>query len=262
MLIDSHAHIFSQYYSDKEIKEIFNKDILINLIAFDIDSAKESIELSKKYSNAFATIGIHPYDAKDNCNRYLAILESLSKEKKAIAIGEIGLDYYRDITPKNIQFEFFENQILLAKKVNLPFVVHSRMAFFDTVSIIDNVKYFRGIFHSFDYGKEEVKKVLDMGFFVSFSPMLTFKNKNNLREALRYVPLDRLLLETDAPYLTPEPLRGRKNSPEFVRYVYDLAASLLEIEKEALTTKVCENFFNIFERAKETLRKEVACSKS
>lgn len=262
ILVDSHAHIFKEDYTDLEVEEVFkNRDILVNIVAFDLESSYESVSLSNKYEYAFSTCGFHPYDINKLTEESFKNLETLFQNDKVIAVGEIGLDYFRDLTSKTDQQKGFERQIELAKKINLPVVIHSRNSFFDTLSILDNVKYFKGVFHSFDYGLDEARAVLDRGFFVSFSGMITFNKRSDLREVAKYVPLDRVLFETDSPYLTPVPLRGRKNKPHNVELVYEFFANLRAVETELLNQAVCNNFFNIFDKAKLTMGKEVVCSK-
>lgn len=260
MLIDSHAHVFKEYYSEEEIKKILTENVLINVVAYDLESSKEAITLAHDFGNVFSTIGFHPYDVP-NSHSFLLELEKLLTDNMVIAIGEIGLDYFRDITPKNLQKDYFEKQIDIAKKMDLPIVIHSRQAFIDTISILDNAHYYKGVFHSFDYSKEEARKVFDRGFFVSFSGMVTFKNREDLRDALSYVPLDRLLFETDSPYLSPVPLRGKKNMPQFVEYVYRLASEIKKIPYEDMVNSVCNNFFEVFQKANLKIDKEVVCSR-
>ena len=263
MIIDSHAHTFKEYYSEEELKEILeDKNLLINVVAYDLKSAYESVEIAGNYRNAFATIGFHPYDVDKLNDETYGELKSLLRRKKIIALGEIGLDYFRDLTSKESQIKGFIRQIELAKELNLPIVIHSRDSFFDTLSILDSVGYFVGVFHSFDYGIEELKKVLDRGFYVSFSGMVTFNKRNDLREAAKFVPLDRLLLETDSPYLAPVPLRGTKNRPQNVRILYEFFANLSGLEKDLVYERVCKNFFEIFRNANLMMGKEVACLKS
>ncbi|BAL81086.1 TatD family hydrolase [Caldisericum exile] len=263
MIVDSHAHVFKEYYTESEIEEILEqKSLIVNVVGYDLSSSIESLELASRYINIFSTCGIHPYDINKLNNETLDKLKKLLGNKKTVAVGEIGLDYFRDLTKKDDQLKGFRKQIKLAKETDLPIVIHSRDAFFDTISILLDEGYFKGVFHSFDYGVEEVKKVLDMGFYVSFSGILTFSKREDLREALRIVPLDRLLLETDSPYLTPVPLRGKKNKPQNVEIIYDFVANLKGVEKDVLHKTVCNNFFDIFDKANLTMGKEVACLKS
>ncbi|MEF3245588.1 MAG: TatD family hydrolase [Caldisericaceae bacterium] len=261
MLIDSHAHVLKEYYSEEEIKKNLTKDILINVVAYDLESSKEAISLAHDFENVFSSIGFHPYDVP-NSHSLLLELERLLTDTMVIALGEIGLDYFRDITPKDLQKDYFEKQIDVAKKMDLPIVIHSRQAFLDTIAILDNTHYYNGVFHSFDYSKEEAKKVLDRGFFISFSGMVTFKNRSDLRDALSYVPLSKLLFETDSPYLSPVPLRGKRNIPQFVEYVYKLASEIKNIPYKNIVDTVCNNFFEIFRKANLKVKKEVVCSRS
>jgi len=261
MLIDSHTHIFKEYYSEEEIKKVLTEGILINVVAYDLRSSKEAITLAHDFDNVFSIVGFHPYDVPTSIS-FFSEIEELLTDPVVVALGEIGLDYFRDITPKNLQKDYFEKQIDVAKKMDLPIVIHSRQAFLDTIAILDNAHYYKGVFHSFDYSKEEARKVLDRGFFISFSGMVTFKNRADLRDALSYVPLNKLLFETDSPYLSPVPMRGKKNVPQFVEYVYKLASEIKNIPYENLVDTVCNNFFEIFRKANLRLKKEVVCSRS
>ncbi len=253
MYIDSHAHLLKAEFGadlEAEIQCAKNAGVsFVNNIGYDPESSEEAVELSSKYGFLFASVGVHPYDV-DKCNEdTLKKLESLANNEKTIAIGEIGLDYFRKITDFELQKECFRKQIELAKSLDMPFIVHSRDAFSDTFSIIKESDYFNGVFHSFDYGTEEAKIVLDSGMFISFSGMLTFKKKESLRKAAQYVPLDRILFETDSPYLAPVPVRGKRNNPEYVKYVYALAAKIKNIGEEDLCEAVKGNFQKLFPKS-------------
>lgn len=261
MFFDTHAHLTTEYYKKDEIEEILKNDIFVNIVGFDLDSSKEALEIANAHKNCFSSCGFHPYDVPKANEESLKELTKLLEDEKVVALGEIGLDYYRDIVPKNIQKKFFALQLELAKKSGLPFVIHSRMAFSDTLSILNNVGYYNGIFHSFDYGKEELKKVLDCGLYVSFSGMVTFKGRDDLKEALLFVPTDRVLFETDSPYLTPVPLRGKKNTPLNVRIVYEFFSNVRKIDLETLEQIVCSNVFKVFKKANNFIEKEKICLK-
>ena len=261
MFFDTHAHLTTEYYKKDEIEEILKNDFFVNIVGFDLDSSKEALEIACTHRNCLSSCGFHPYDVLKANKESIDDLKGLLKEEKVVALGEIGLDYYRDITPKDMQQKYFELQLELAKTCKLPFIIHSRMAFSDTLSILSNVGYYNGIFHSFDYGKEELKKVLDFGLYVSFSGMVTFKGRDNLREAFLFVPTDRVLFETDSPYLTPVPLRGKKNTPLNVRIIYEFFSKARKIELEELEKVVCNNVFNVFKKVNNLFEKEKICSK-
>ncbi len=254
MYIDAHAHLLKAEYGNdlkNEINTVENsKIILVNNIGYDLSSSKEAISLSKEYEFLFATIGVHPYNANGFNAKTLEEIKKLAENKKALAIGEIGLDYFRNITDFSMQRKIFEAQLNLAKELSLPFMIHSRDAFKDTVNIIKKVNYFNGIFHSFDYGEEETKEVIEMGLYVSFSGMITFKKKEGLRKAAGYAPIEKVLLETDSPYLAPVPMRGKRNTPLFVKYVYEKFALLKEVDIETLSKRILQNFETLFKRSK------------
>ena len=260
MYIDEHAHLLSSEYGEdleKEINLIKNSEvILVNNVGYNIESSLEAVRLSKKHPFLFATIGIHPYDANNFNKENLEKLVELSKNEKVLVIGEIGLDYFRNITDFDLQKKVFREQLQLAKSLKLPFMIHSRDAFNDTINIIKEVGYFNGIFHSFDYGEEEIKEILDTGLYVSFSGMLTFKKREKLRRAAMIAPIEQVLLETDSPYLTPVPFRGKKNTPLFVKYVYEKFASLKNIDENDLCNKITENFKRLFVKSTNYLNNQ------
>lgn len=250
MLIDSHAHLLKEFYGDflsSEVESSCNgKTIFINNVGFDLESSLESIEIAEKNDNLFVSAGFHSHNiGKMNMNSVIKLKEIL-KEKKIIAVGEIGLDYYRKTTGHKLQMKKFEEQIYLAKEYNLPIIIHSREAFEDTMSIIKKTAYFNGVFHSFDYGKKEAEKVLDSGMNISFSGMLTFRSRSDLIEVAKYAPIQNILFETDSPFLAPTPMRGKRNHPCFVEYVYKFFAEITNIDLSKLEENIMTNFNRIF----------------
>ncbi len=255
MLIDSHAHLLKEEFGEeleKELKKISESSVkIVNNIGYNLKSSEEAVRLTARYEFLFATVGIHPYDIKDFVsNNAVENICSLAKNKRVVAIGEIGLDYFRDISDFGDQKKYFKDQILIAKELGVPIIIHSRDAFKDTFNIIKETGYFNGVFHSFDYGIEEAKKILDSGMFISFSGMLTFKSKEKLKEVAKIVPLDRVLFETDSPYLAPVPKRGKRNTPLYVEYVYKTFSEIRGIKLEELEKIVEENFVRLFNRSK------------
>ncbi|MEA3312817.1 MAG: TatD family hydrolase [Caldisericota bacterium] len=265
MYIDSHAHLLKKEYGNnlKFVIEDSEKTLFaVNNIAYNMKSSREVVSLSQN-NPLFGSVGIHPYDAFPIDKPSEEELATLASYKKIIAIGEIGLDYFRNITSFSLQKKIFKKQIIIAKSLNMPFIVHSRNAFDDTISIITSVGYLNGVFHSFDYGPKEAKKVIDLGMYISFSGMLTFKKRENLREAAKIVPINKVLLETDSPYLAPVPERGKKNLPIFVKYIYAEFANLRNISQDELQCIIVKNFKNIFQKSKKILmKKEALCLKS
>jgi TatD DNase family protein len=247
-MIDFHAHLDDEKilpFLDEIIKKA--KDTGVSLIispSVNLDSALKIIEISKKFENVLPMIGIHPseiYNFKDEDFNYL---EDFIKKEKIIGIGEIGLDYtYK--TDKNKQKEIFEKQFQLAEKYKLPVVLHIRETFNNVFEILKNFKVIP-IWHSCTGNLEEVEKFLEIGGFISFSGIITFKNASRLREIVKIVPLERIFLETDSPYLTPEPYRGKINEPSYIKFVYQKVAEIKNIEIEKVSNIIRNNFENLF----------------
>jgi len=247
-MIDFHAHL-----DDEKIlpflAEIIKraKDAGVNLIispSVNLNSALKIIEISKKFENVLPMIGIHPSEVDNSNDKDLDQLEDFIKKEKIIGIGEIGLDYtYK--TDKNKQKEIFEKQLQLAEKYRLPVVLHIRGTFNDIFEILKNFKVVP-IWHSYTGNLEEIEKFLEIGGFISFSGIITFKNANRLREIVKIIPLERIFLETDSPYLTPEPYRGKINEPAYIKFVYQKVAEIKNIEIEKVSTIIRNNFENLF----------------
>ena len=255
MLIDTHVHLNADQYEgevDAVIERAKENGVeKFVVIGFDRKTIERTMELIESYDEVYGVIGWHPVDAIDCTDEDLEWIESLSSHEKIVAIGEIGLDYHWDKSPKDIQKEVFIKQIELAKRVNLPIVIHNRDADKDTIDILEShdAKSVGGIMHSFHNGTDEqIDRVLNMGFYVSLAGVITFKNVKRPKEVAQYVPLDRLLVETDAPYLTPHPFRGKRNEPKLVRLVAEEIAQLRGIsveEVEKATTENAKRIYNI-----------------
>ena len=255
MLIDTHVHLNADQYEgevDAVIERAKENGVeKFVVIGFDRKTIERTMELIESYDEVYGVIGWHPVDAIDCTDEDLEWIESLSSHEKIVAIGEIGLDYHWDKSPKDIQKEVFIKQIELAKRVNLPIVIHNRDADEDTIDILEShdAKSVGGIMHSFHNGTDEqIDRVLNMGFYVSLAGVITFKNVKRPKEVAQYVPLDRLLVETDAPYLTPHPFRGKRNEPKLVRLVAEEIAQLRGIsveEVEKVTTENAKRIYNI-----------------
>jgi len=247
-MIDFHAHLDDEKilpFLDEIIKRA--KDSGVSLIvspSVNLDSALKIIEISKKFENVLPMIGIHPSEVDNFNDKNLNQLEDFIKKEKIIGIGEIGLDYtYK--TDKNKQKEIFEKQLQLAEKYKLPVVLHIRETFNDVFEILKNFKVIP-IWHSCTGNLEEVEKFLEIGGFISFSGIITFKNANRLREIAKIVPLERMFLETDSPYLTPEPYRGKINEPAYIKFVYQKIAEIKNIEIGKVSNIIRNNFENLF----------------
>jgi len=242
MLFDTHAHLDdSRFNEDRE--SVINKlreegvKYFVNPGA-DIPSSLRAIELSKKYDFIYASVGVHPHDVKDMDEDTIDVLRSLSKNEKVVAIGEIGLDYYYDNSPRDLQRKWFEEQIKLANELKLPIIIHDRDAHQDTFNIIKNTKSndIGCVLHCYSGNLELAKEYVKMGCFISIAGPVTFKNNKKTLEVIKEIPLEYLLIETDSPYLSPEPHRGKRNDPSYVRYV----AEKIAIEKGISYEKVCE----------------------
>lgn len=253
MLIDSHAHIDDEKFNGDREAVIENAreagiEIIINPGA-DEASSYRAVEMSEKYPMVYATVGIHPHDAKSyDENKHDQLLREWSKKDKVVAIGEIGLDYHYDFSPREVQQAVFIKQLVIAKEVALPIVIHNRESMEDMQRILK--EYFApeygGVMHSFSGSVEMAKIFLEMGFYLSLSGPLTFKNARKLPEVVAMMPMDRLLIETDSPYLTPTPHRGKRNEPAFVRFVAAEIARIRGISLEAVGEITSDNAKKVF----------------
>jgi len=232
-LIDTHCHLgFEQLAND--VEAIVERSIEAGVtgwitVGTDIQQNKKAIELADKFENMYAAVGIHPHDAKDVNSKTLTNLRELAQSRKVVAIGETGLDFHYNFSEQSVQRRVFAAQLKIATELNLPVIIHSREAFDDTIDILERhgggVK--KVVFHCFGGSASQAKLILDKGFYVSFTGVVTFKNAQTARQAAEIVPLDKLMLETDCPYMSPEPMRKQKiNEPALMihtaRYLADL----------------------------------------
>ncbi len=250
MLVDSHAHLEDEKY-DKDREEVIEeckKDLtfLIN-VGSNILTSKQSIKLAHNYDFIYASVGIHPHDAQKEFDKVEEI-ERLALQEKVVAIGEIGLDYYYDDPPKEFQKEVFIKQIRLAKKLNLPIIIHDRDAHGDILDILKQewTKDLRGVFHSYSGSVEMAFQAIEMNFYISLGGPVTFKNAKKPKEVVKAVPIEKLLIETDSPYLTPEPYRGKRNTPVYVKFVAEKIAELREMSYEEVCRITAENAIKLF----------------
>jgi len=253
-LIDTHAHLDSEDFDvdrDQVIQRAAVKGVkkIVNIGA-DLQSSKKSVKLAEKYDNIYAAVGVHPHEADTASDDVLNKIAELSQNENVAAFGEIGLDFYYDNSPRNIQKDVFLKQLLLAKDLNLPVVIHSRSAEEETLEIMDKAAPFpKGvIFHCYAYDESYVDRLIERDFYIAFGGLLTFRNTDPIREAFKKVPLDRVLFETDAPYLTPTPFRGKRNEPAYVEYVLKKAAVIRRVRERELgeiTTENAERVYSI-----------------
>jgi len=252
MLIDTHCHLdFPEFDKDREqvIRTAQDNGVgcIIN-IGSSLAGSINSVDLSKKYPQIFAVVGCHPHDAKDFSEEDFKTVAGLAGNGKAVAIGEIGLDYYRNLSPQDQQKALFIRFIDLAKELDLPAVIHSRDADSDTLDIIKRNGLEKAVVHCFSSDELFLREILDLGFYVSFTCNITYKKAQKLRDIVRIAPLERIFLETDAPYLPAEGYRGKRNEPWFVRILAQEIAKIKGIsfeEVSRVTTKNAEGFFKI-----------------
>ena len=253
---DNHAHLDDEKFDDdreKTIEKIHNEDVDFISAGYSLEGSKKAIELSKKYDFIYATCGISPNDVPQSEDELWIMLKEIEKlaikNDKVLAIGEIGLDYYweKEEKKRELQRKAFIYQIKLANKYNFPIVIHTRDAIMDTLDILKNNEVLKkGIFHCCPQNRELIKEALKLGFYISFAGPVTFKNSKNADEMINLVPNDRILIETDSPYLAPEPLRGTRNDPRNVKYVAEKVAMAKNLDIEKVAEITSENAMRIF----------------
>ena len=250
-IFDSHAH-----YTDKAFNE--DREIMLGSLkesgvcgiincGADIESSVSSVDLANKYDYIYAACGIHPEEADKIPENYIDILRHLAKNEKCVAIGEIGLDYYWRQDTKDLQKELFEKQILLSKELDLPIIVHDREAHGDTMEILKKHRP-KGVLHCFSGSPETAAEVLKLGMYIGLGGALTFKNARKAVEVAQMLPLDRLLLETDCPYMAPVPMRGKRNNSGYIPFIAEKVAEIKGIDPQSVLDVTAENtkvLFNI-----------------
>ncbi len=249
-LFDSHSHLNDEKFDEdreKTIDEIVKSGVTNFITAgYSVESSKKAIEIAKKYDFIYTTAGVSPNDIpqdEDELWKQLAEIENIAKNNsKVLAIGEIGLDYYWNTENKELQKLAFIEQIKIANKLNLPIVIHTREAVMDTLQILkENKVKNTGIFHCCPQNRELIKEGLKLGFYISFAGPITFKNSKNAVEMINLVPNDRILIETDSPYLAPEPVRGTRNTPSNVKFVAQKIADVKGLTLENVEKITFEN---------------------
>lgn len=247
MLTDTHTHMNASAFDedrDEAIRRATANGVtrIVN-IGFNRETIPTSLALAEQYDFVYTAVGWHPQDAIDMREGDLEWIAELCKHEKVVAIGEIGLDYYWDTSPKDMQHRVFREQIRLARRIGKPIVIHNRDAHQDVVNILREEKADEvgGIMHCFSGSWETAKLCLDLGFHLSFGGPITYKNAKQPKEVLARVPLDRLLLETDAPYLTPHPYRGKRNETSYVRLVAEAAAEIKGMTLEEIAAVTTDN---------------------
>lgn len=252
MFFDTHAHLNAEQYNE-DLQEVIDRALSegisnIVVVGFDRPTIEKAMELTEKYGFIYASVGWHPVDAIDMTEEDLLWIEELSSHPKVVALGEMGLDYYWDKSPKDIQKEVFRKQIRLAKKVKLPIVIHNRDATSDIVEILkeEGAGEVGGIMHCFSGSPEIAQECVDMNFYISLGGPVTFKNAKKPKEVADVIPLEKLLIETDCPYLTPHPHRGKRNEPSYVKLVAEQIADIKGLSTEEVAQATTENAKKLF----------------
>ncbi len=248
-IIDTHTHIYDKQF-ENDFDDVMNriKDELESIVSigFDLESSIKSVELANKYDFVYAVVGIHPVDIKKLNDNVEKELERLAlTEKKVVAIGEIGLDYYWMEDPKDVQIAGFRKQMELAERVNKPVVIHTREALQDTLDVLKDYKNVGGILHCYPGSYEAAKPFLDR-YYLGIGGTLTFKNNRKTKELVKELALEKIVLETDCPYLTPVPFRGKRNEPVYTKYVAEEVARIKEISVEEVIKVTTENAKKIY----------------
>ncbi len=254
MLVDTHAHLdmissdFDKVSSVMERARSEGVGAVIS-VGIDLESSNAALAFAKRFDDVFASVGIHPNDADQFSQDALAHLSDLATHKKVLAWGEIGLDFYRKHTSRQVQMQAFEAQLDTASAKGLPVIIHARDALDECIEIIASFlrsKHLTGVFHCFSGDIESAKKVLDLGFYLSFTGVITFPKAESVRKVVGYTPLDKILLETDSPFLSPVPYRGKANEPSRVRYVAETVAVVKEIDLSEVALCTTRNAKDLF----------------
>lgn len=250
MIFNTHSHLNDDSFIEIEeaiIEECYEKNITLLVVGYNIEMSRKAILLAEKYSNVYASVGIHPTEA-NNYLEDLIVIEEMMTHPKVVAIGETGLDYHWDTCPKDIQKKSFVKQIELAKKYRKPVIVHMRDAALDTLEIVREVKLdgIGGIMHCYSGSAEMVMDYVNEGMHISLGGPVTFKNAKVPKEVAKVVPIDRLLVETDDPWLSPTPYRGKQNKAHYVTYIVDEIAKLREEKFDYIAEKTYRNALKLF----------------
>lgn len=256
MFIDTHVHLNADQY-DEDLQEVIERALEAKVekmvvVGFDRKTIERALKLADEFDFIYAVIGWHPVDAIDCTEEDLQWIEQLAAHPKVVGIGETGLDYYWDKSPKNVQQELFRKQIHLAQKLNLPIIIHNREATGDVVRILreENAASVGGVMHCFSGSVETARECIDMNFMISLGGPVTFKNARMPKEVAKEIPLEYLMIETDAPYLAPHPYRGKRNEPSYVPLVAEEIARQKDLTLEEVakaTTSNATKFFNLDE---------------
>lgn len=250
--IDTHAHLYDPAF-DEDRAEVIERyrnagGRELICVAFDLATVAPAAGLAEEYEFIYASAGIHPHDAGDVPENFLEQLAEWGRHPGVVAVGEMGLDYYRDLSPRYVQRQVFRQQLALARELNKPVIIHDREAHADVLDILrrDGAGRAGGVMHCFSGDREMAGECIEMGLYISLAGPVTYKNAGKVKEVAASVPLDRLLIETDAPYLAPAPKRGRRNEPAYVQYVAEEVARLRDMEPEKLAAACAANARRLF----------------
>jgi TatD DNase family protein len=252
-LIDTHAHLFYKDFKD-QLDDILQRAEAAGVesiicVGLDLPTSEQAIILAEKYPQLWATVGVHPHDAVDAPADAMEQLEALASHEKVVAIGETGLDYYRDLSPRRVQQQLFRQHLELARSLDLPVIVHNRRADDDIWNLIQSAEHRKGVLHCYSSGPELARQVIQFGFHISFTGTVTF-GKNRNTEVLQAVGLDRVMVETDCPYLAPVPYRGKTNEPAYARLVAEKIAEIQDTTLEEVAKITTANARALFTKMK------------
>jgi TatD DNase family protein len=252
MLVDSHAHLEMPDFK-RDLEQVIERAKqsgvgYIFTVGTEKKDWKRAIEIADSHPSIYAILGVHPYNAKEIDDLTYPTLRAHCRNGKVKAYGEIGLDFFRNLSPRDIQLKRFREQIALARELGLPIVIHDREAHQETLEILksEGAEECAGIIHCFSGDYEMAKACIDMGFYISIPGSITFKNAEVFREVVKRIPLESLLVETDAPFLTPEPFRGKRNEPSYVRYTAQKVAEIKKIPFEKVAEVTTENALRVY----------------
>ena len=250
MLTDTHCHLFYKELKN-DLDAIISRAIDMKVTRFicvgtNIEDSKECLSISENNDNIFASVGVHPHDAQNVLEGYIDEIYELMEFESMVAIGEMGLDYFRNISEPLIQEKVFREQVKVAQDLNRPIIFHNREADSDIIKVLSDYPDVIGVAHCFSSNLETANALLEMGYYISFSGNLTFKN-SHLPDIAKEIPMERLLVETDSPYLSPEPHRGKKNEPSRVRFVAEKLAEIKKISFEDIAKHTHENASKLFQ---------------
>lgn len=256
-IFDSHAHYDDEAFdTDREelLYQIHQNGVCAVLNAgCNLSSSREGIALSEKYSFVYSSIGIHPHDAQSVTSQTMEELYALAKSPKVVAVGEIGLDYHYDLSPREQQRTVFEQQLKLAKELSLPVIIHAREATEETLSLLKKYRP-QGVVHCFSGSAETAKEIVKLGMYLGFTGLITFKNTKHALEAIQAVPADRLLLETDCPYMAPVPHRGKRCDSTMIAYTAEKMAELKGLAPQEMIDLARKNTCRLFGIQEEAIR--------